>query len=524
MSFLLDALVLLASQAPGPAHPRSVPRLVVLIAVDQLRPDYLDRYRDQWTGGFRRLLDQAAYFPDGQQDHALTQTAPGHASMLSGRFPEHTGIPSNAHGVEDPTAALLGVTGTGASPRRFQGTELYDWIRARDSGARVLGVSRKDRSAILPVGRARGQVYWYVDGTFTTSRYYADTLPGWVTRFNARQGAQHLAGASWSPLLSADRYTEADSMPFENNGRDFVFPHEFPASADQTARDLPNFPWVDSLTLDLALEGVSAIQLGHRDGTDLLTISLSATDAVGHDFGPDSKELHDMLLRLDHWLGWFMDSLGVMVPTGQTLFVLTADHGVQSFPEWTTGVKHEPAGRVWMSDLARETATPLRQRYLTDFRFEFDDGLMTADLPLLRAHGIDLDSLANALAAKARIRPGVIRVFTPASLRAASPTDREARLWRHTLPPDVEWLFAAVVAPGYLLQSSGGSTSHGTTNRLDTTVPIAFWGPGIRPGRYPRPVNSVDIGPTLAALVGVTPTEPVDGVVLREVMTAPSTH
>jgi predicted AlkP superfamily pyrophosphatase or phosphodiesterase len=129
LPFICSAgLAALAVFHPVPARPR----LVVLIAVDQLRPDYLDRYRDQWTGGFRRLLDQAAYFPDGQQDHALTQTAPGHSTMLSGRFPSHNGIPSNALGVEDPSAALLGVTGTGASPRRFQGTELY----GLDPGAR----------------------------------------------------------------------------------------------------------------------------------------------------------------------------------------------------------------------------------------------------------------------------------------------------------------------------------------------------------------------------------------------------
>jgi Type I phosphodiesterase / nucleotide pyrophosphatase len=513
-------LAALAVSHAAPARPR----LVVLIAVDQLRPDYLDRYRDQWTGGFRRMLDQAAYFPDGQQDHALTQTAPGHASMLSGRFPAHNGIRSNARGVEDPTAPLVGVSGTGASPRRFQGTELYDWILTRDPDARVLSVSRKDRGAILPVGRAQGQVFWYVDGRFSTSRYYADTLPAWVIRYNQRQGAQHLAGATWTPLLSTDRYTETDSMPFENNGADFIFPHRFPTSPEKAAQELPSFPWMDSLTLDFALEGVPPVRLGRREGTDLLTLSLSATDAVGHAFGPDSRELHDMLLRLDHWLGWFMDSLGVLVPSSQTVFVLTSDHGVQSFPEWTTGVRHEPGGRVWLADLVRETAANLRLRYLTDFQFEFDDGLLTADLPLLRAHGVNVDSLANLLAEKARGRPGISRVFTPATLRAAPATDREARLWRHNLGPDAEWLFAAVVAPGFTWQSSGGSTSHGTTNRLDTTIPIAFWGPGIRPGRYGRPVNSVDIGPTLAALVGVTPTEPVDGVVLREVVTVPSTH
>ncbi|MEP7324480.1 MAG: alkaline phosphatase family protein [Gemmatimonadota bacterium] len=505
-----------------PPQPR--PRLVVVLMVDQLRPDYLDRYRDQWTGGFRRILDQAAYFPDGQQDHALTQTAPGHASVLSGRFPAHTGIPSNTRGVEDRAAPLLGSSGTGASPRRFHGTELYDWILNRDSSARQLSVSRKDRSAILLVGRVRGQVYWYNDGIFTTSRYYADVLPDWVTDYNARRGPQRLAGTTWTPLLSADRYSESDSMPYENDSADVSFPHRFPNTPELAAADLPSFPWMDSLTLDLALVGVTALQLGRHEGTDLLTISLSASDAVGHAFGPDSKELHDMLLRLDHWLGWFEDSLGVLVPSGRTIFALSSDHGVQSFPEWTTGTLGKAGGRVWLADLAQETAARLRRRYQTNFQFEFDDGLLTADLDLLRAHGIAVDSMASALAEKARGRPGVTRVFTPATLRAARSSDREARLWRHNLGPDSDWLFAAVLAPGFTWQASGGSTSHGTTNLLDTTVPIAFWGPGIRPGRYTRPVNSVDIGPTLAALVGVAPTEAVDGVALPEVVTRSSTH
>ena len=524
MNSILQMLALLGSQVPGPPHNPPAPRLVVLIVVDQLRPDYLDRYRDQWTGGFRRMLDQAAYFPEGQQDHALTQTAPGHASILSGRFPVHTGIPSNARGVQDPFAPLLEASGTGASPRRFQGTALYDWILTRDSAARVLSVSRKDRSAILPVGRARGQVYWFVNGMFTTSQYYADVLPDWVQQYNARQGPQRMAGQTWVPLLPADRYAEADSMPYENDGADFMFPHPLPTTPEAAGRNLPSFPWIDSLTLDIALEGVSVARLGRREGTDLLSIALSATDAVGHTFGPDSRELHDMLLRLDRWLGWFIDSLGVLVPSNQTVFALTADHGVQSFPEWTTGIRHGTGGRVWMDDLARSAGTRLRQRDHTDFAFEFDDGLLIADLALLRAHGIDVDSLASVLAEEARNRPGVLRVFTPATLRAAPASDREARLWRHTLSPNGDWLFAAVLAPGFMWQNSAGSTTHGSTNLLDTTIPIAFWGPGIPAGRYPRPVNSVDIGPTFAALIGVTPTEPVDGVVLREVVTGPVAH
>ena len=152
------------------AHPPP-PRLVVLLVIDQLRPDYLERYRAQWTGGFARLLREAAYFPLGMQDHALTETAPGHATLLSGREPGHVGIVSNNRGVLDPAFPVLGAKDEpGASPLRFRGTTLYDWMRAADPGVRLLAVSKKDRAAILPVGRARGPVFWYVDGRFKIGR------------------------------------------------------------------------------------------------------------------------------------------------------------------------------------------------------------------------------------------------------------------------------------------------------------------------------------------------------------------
>ena len=180
---------------------------------------------------------------------------------------------------------------------------------ARDSGTRALSVSRKDRGAILPIGPARGELYWYHGAGFTTSRYYTDTLPAWVRDFNARREPERLAGALWSLRLPPASYAEPDTMPLENGGRDFVFPHQLPSNPDSAAAALINFPWMDSLTLGLALEGVRALRLGTRASPDLLTISLSTTDAVGHAFGPDSRELHDHLLWLDLWLGQFLDSL-----------------------------------------------------------------------------------------------------------------------------------------------------------------------------------------------------------------------
>lgn len=515
----LLALGLAATRPALPAPDSTPPRLVVHFTVDQLRPDYFERFRSQWTGGFRRILEQAAFFSHARQDHAITETAPGHASLLSGRFPAHTGIYLNTRGVNDPESPLVGTTGPGASPFRFRGTGLYDWMLAHDSTTRVLSVSRKDRGAILPVGRALAPVFWYSGGRFTTSRYYGRELPAWVTRFNERGGAARFAGRQWDLLLPADQYTEPDSMPYENGGVDVTFPHRFPATGDSAALRMPSYPWMDSLIFALALEGVRELDLGSRPGhTDLLTVSLSTTDAVGHAFGPDSREIHDMLLRLDRWLGWFMDSLETMVPGREIVYSLGADHGVQSFTEFSAAHGTPGAERVWMADMARALNQEYRARYHVDFDFEFDSGILSADVDALRARGVNVDSLSRALAREAGRRPGVARVFTPATLKQAPDTDREAVLWRHSLPPEHGWLFAGVLKPGYTWQSSGGWANHGSTAVLDVTIPLAIWGTGVRPGHYDRPVRSVDLGPTLAQLIGVRATQPVDGVPIREVV------
>src|SRR5258706_213612 len=347
----------LSAGLAGPLSGQPTPpvKLVVLVAVDQMRAAYLARFASQWTGGFARIYNGGTVFEHGEQDHAATETAPGHSTMLSGRYPAHTGIALNSRGVQDPTAPILGVSNdtVGASPRRFRGTTLYDWMLARDPDVRVLSVSRKDRAAIFPIGRARAPVYWLNAGTFTTSRYYADSLPAWVQAFNRRIDVQQLSTTTWNLLLPDTAYSEPDSMGFENGGADFTFPHRPLTVPGGAARRLNQLPWIDSLTLAFGLEGAQALGLGRRGRPDLLSISLSTTDAVGHAFGPDSREIHDQLLRVDRWLGQFLDSLGRLVPQASIVVVLTGDHGVTSLPEYTVTVGHHPAGRVWLGGVAR---------------------------------------------------------------------------------------------------------------------------------------------------------------------------
>jgi hypothetical protein len=518
VTLLIAAIVAGGAAGQAPVVPPPT-KLVVLIAVDQMRADYLSRFAAQWTGGFARIYNGGTVFEHGQQDHAATETAPGHATMLSGRFPAHTGIALNNRGVQDRASPAIDTAAdtVGASPRRFRGTTLYDWMLARDPGTRVLSVSRKDRAAIFPIGRARVPVYWLFDGAFTTSRYYADTLPSWVQAFNARHDAARLSGMTWNLLLPDSAYPEPDSVPFENGGTDYTFPHHFSGLPGAAVRELNQTPWIDSLTLAFALSGVHALQLGSRAGPDLLSISLSTTDAIGHAFGPDSREIHDHLLRVDRWLGQFLDSLAQIVPATNTVLVLTADHGVTSLPEYAVLVRHQRGGRISLIGVARGATAALGHRVAGDFGLDADGGLITADLDALRSHRVDVDSLAAALAAETARLPGVAQVYTPRTLALAPRSDGNAELWRRLLPPDLGWLICAVGAPGYVW-SSGFSAEHGGAHPEDIAVPIAFYGPGIPAQKVERTVSTVDIGPTLAALVGVTPTEPIDGRVLPEVI------
>lgn len=521
-ALLAAASHILLAQAPAGRAEGDRPALVVFIAVDQLRGDYLDRFSSQLTGGLARFRNNSAYFPHAWQDHSITETAPGHATMLSGREPAHTEIISNNRGVPDELSPLIGSKATGASPRRFVGTTLYDWLRVRDPEVRVLSVSRKDRGAILTVGRARGDVYWFADGRFTTSRYYADTLPSWVTAFDDSIHLERLAGKRWDLLLPSNQYPEPDSVWVENAGTDFVFPHVLPP-VGQIAAKLQSYPQMDSVTLAFALDGVRRTGIGKRAlassaaGTmpDLVAISLSTTDAVGHAFGPDSREIHDQVLRVDRWLGDFMRELEREIPSARIVYALTGDHGVSPLPELEVP-RTGHGGRIWLSDIGSSAEQTLEARYATDFGIDFDNGLMFGDAAALRARGINADSLASAMVAEGTKRAGVRAGFTAATL--ATSADSAAVRWRRSLPPSLPYLAVFAAAPGFIWSPGKPTAEHGTPNAMTLSVPISFIGAAIPTGRHERLVRTVDIAPTLAALIGVKPTERLDGSPIAEVL------
>ncbi len=518
---LAGALVAGAAPVPLPSPPTPT-TLVVFVTVDQMRADYLPRFAPQLTGGLGRLIRGGAWFTDGDLDYANTETAVGHATVLSGRFPRHTGIVSNERGVPDSAAPLLGAQGPGASPWRFRGTTLIDWIRAHHPAARALSVSRKDRAAILPLGRARAAVFWYAepDGPFTTSTYYMDTLPAWVRAFNARRLPQRSAGRAWTLLRPDSAYPEPDSVPIEGGGRNFVFPHVLAADSARAARDVIQYPWMDQITLDFALAGVEAMGLGHGPATDLLAISLSSTDAVGHRYGPDSREIHDQILRLDRALGAFIDSLYRLRDSARIVIALTGDHGVGPFPELYAARTGGSTGHASLRQPITTIRDGLAARGVPAGAFRIESNTLWVDRASLRAAGVDVDSLVAAFADLARRVPGVARVDRLADLsRADTVHDAIARRWYHALPPDLP-IEAVVTLQPHWVWGRAADAQHGGPHDYDTHVPVVFYGPPFRPGRYPDPVRVVDMAPTIAAAIGVTPSGALDGDVLRAALPA----
>ncbi|MES2124709.1 MAG: alkaline phosphatase family protein [Gemmatimonadota bacterium] len=500
----------LAAQKPPvrtAAHPV---RLVVALVVDQMRPDYLDRFRGGLRGGLATLLREGVFFPNAEQDHAVVETAPGHSTMMTGRSPASVGIVSNDLGVPDPLFPLINSSATGASPRRFVGTTLLDWMLARDSAVRVLSVSRKDRGAILPIGRAKVPVYWFSKGQFTTSRYYADSLPAWVTAWNAQDPVGRLRGTAWTLERDAGEYAEADDRPFEVNGADRLFPHVLSNDSASALSEIEKRPWTDSLTLDFSFRGVKALGLGQRDGVDFLSVSLSTTDAIGHRWGPGSREMHDQILKLDRYLGLFFDSLATVVPPDQMIVTLTADHGVTEYPEAGAG------GHIVFSTQARALNRYARSRWRIDLGAGTEAGLLFGDAAALASRGVNTDSISAALAAEIGKLPGVRRVFTPRSLAAAPKTDLEAMRWRRQLVPGFGWFVAVVAEPHYTFGGSKAETTHGTINLDDVRVPLLFRVPGLPARRVERVVRTIDLAPSLAALLGIHPTERIEGVPLPE--------
>lgn len=497
-----------APTTPQPAKPR----LVVLISIDQFKEEYLGRYASQLTGGLARMAAGGARFTDAHHDHAITETAPGHATLLAGRFPRSTGIMLNREGVEDPNFPLVqGGYGPGASPLRFQGTTLADWMKAADGRTKTLSVSMKDRAAILPIGRSKSDVYWYsIDGRFLTSTYYRKDVPKWVQAFNDQNLVFGYAGKTWDLLLPESAYPEKDSVPLEMGGRNVTFPHKLSEDPVEVGSEIRVTPFIDDLVLAFALHGVQSMNLGAGPQTDLLSLSLSATDVIGHNYGPDSREMHDQVLRVDRAIGTFLDSLYRLRDSSTITVVVSADHGVGPIPELVTGVEPAPV-RANLYPLMRAVRAQLKAMKVDTFAVELDQQILLVNRGAFKK-AADLDSVVESFARAARGEPGIARVDRWSKILADSATDEISRRWAHQFPPQSNIDLVVTLTP---FSTWGGNVaSHGSPRDYDTQVPLIFFGAGVTAGKHPERVRTVDLAPTLASLLGVKMLEKVDGVAL----------
>jgi predicted AlkP superfamily pyrophosphatase or phosphodiesterase len=520
-SAVLAASCLALLGLPGAMRAQAAPKkpaLVVLVTIDQFRGDYLERFGPQLKGGIARLMRGGAVFTNAHHDHAITETAPGHATLLAGRFPRSTRIMMNAIGVADSSSPLVaGGFGTGASPARFAGTTLADWLHDANPQSRLLSVSMKDRAAILPIGRSRGDVYWYSpDGRFVTSKYYGDSLPAWVSAWNDRGLALGYGGKSWTLLLPESAYPERDSIPEESDGQAFTFPHALPADGYEAASLVRTTPFIDDIVVAFALEGVSKLKLGTGPGTDLLAVSLSATDVIGHRFGPDSREIHDQVLRVDRVVGTLLDSLYKLRDSTTITIAFTADHGAGTIPEIAPANVQPRPQRVKLAPALSAIRAGMPAVHLDSMTIDVDANLVFLDRNAFKAAKVNADSTLDALAKALRAVPGVERVDRFTKLLADSARDPIARRWAHQFPPNVPIEMIVTLTP--LSIFGGNVAAHASGRDYDSHVPLIFYGAGVKPGRTNEFVRTVDLAPTLAAIAGVKPSEKLDGVVLKKAL------
>jgi predicted AlkP superfamily pyrophosphatase or phosphodiesterase len=548
---LIAALAVLALAVPAFATSPS-PRLVLQITVDQLRGDLPGRYRDRLgEGGFRYLLENGTWYANAHYQHANTETAVGHATLVTGADPSRHGIVANdwinqksgafVYNTEDERHHIIGrepKAHEGVSPRNLLASTISDELVVHNGGrSRVFSVSVKDRGAILPGGHA-GKAFWFSksSGNFVTSTYYYNDYPAWVKQWNAAKPADAYKGKSWELLNDRATYVhgQMDDRPYEADlkplGR--IFPHPLGGDTKYFYLLLTLTPIGDMLTLDFAKTLVENEKLGQNDkgAPDYLQISFSSTDYIGHLFGPSSLETEDNILRLDRTLADLFQFIDEKVGLDKTLIVLSADHGAPEAPEYM-GALGLSTGRFafdWF-----KTEGPLTEALQKKFgRDDLISGhshpYLYLNLETISSAGLDLADVERFVADELMKIPGIAYAMTRGDLLAGriteSPVQNQIRRSFHPtrsgnihMVPQQYW-FLHSTEEAEKMGIGSIAAIHGSPWAYDTYVPIFFAGSGVPARIIGRRVAPTDIAPTLAAYLGVKPPSGSVGAVLTEVL------
>jgi predicted AlkP superfamily pyrophosphatase or phosphodiesterase len=520
------------AQSPSPAA-GARPRLVVAIAVDQLRADYMDRFRPFFgRSGFNLFLQRGARFASARYEHATTTTCPGHAVILTGSYGTVNGIIANnwydavagkeVYCAADTTVRLIGVDLEGRSPRNLKNATVGDLLKIGTGGrSKVVTVSAKDRSAIMMGGHLADAAYWMADTLFVTSTYYRQEMPAWARKFNGAEKVSSYFGKKWERLLPSAAY-------------DMVGPDDVAAEADEagTGRTFPHpiggadafdlSPFSNETVADFAMRAVAEEGLGRDTVPDLLGISFSANDRVGHAYGPDSHEVMDVTVRLDRTLARLFAFLDRTVGLGNVVMVLTADHGVAPLPEVFANL-HPGASPRRFNPAVVNTAVEaaLRARYgpapAPGWIIYHDQPHLYLNPAAVRARRTTIEDAERVAQAAIMSVPGVHEALTSADLATGRARGlRSAEVL--SFYPGRSGNIYYQMEPYILVDDEPTGTGHGTLWAYDQQVPLLFYGSRIVPGVRRTPAAVADIAPTLSALLGLTAPGGAQGRVLAEVL------
>ena len=527
------------------------PKLVLALVVDQFRYDFLERFEDLFVeGGLRRLMNGGAFFTNANYDYVPTYTAPGHAAIFTGSVPAINGIVGNewfdresgkrrvmvsdpnAHPVRSPAPdrdsgevngnprptvqpqAMPSSSGAGVSPRSLIGVTIGDQMRlATAFQSKVITASFKDRSAILPGGKRPNGAFWFdaSTGAFVSSDYYSKELPAWVNKFNAAVRPDKYFGARWDRLLpdAAYRRAQQTNLDAQRSGLGKQFPYTVTGGVDKPGPRFYNVfeytPFASEYLADFAKAAIAAESLGEDEYPDLLSISFSATDLIGHSYGPDSQEVEDAYLRLDRTVEDLLSYVDKGVGLKNTIVFLTGDHGVSPVPEYLIS-KGIDAGRVNPREITDAVNEALGAKYGNGAWVQalvndqlYLDGKLIADR---KAESRDAERIAGEAALK---NAGIANYYTRSQITEgrmpAGPIPRRVMNgFNRTRSGDV-WL---ITKPFHIMSDGAAlGTTHHSPYGYDTHVPVILFGWGIRAGRYSLECSPSDIAPTLSALLRI---------------------
>lgn len=521
-------------------------KLVLVIVVDQFRYDYLERFADLFgNGGFKRLMNQGAFFTNANYDYVPTFTACGHAAVFTGSIPAQNGIVGNVFFDRDigkvrtmviDEAAHL-VTSAGVSqragaptPRDLVGTTIGDQMRlATNFQSKVVTVSLKDRSAVLPGGQRPNGAFWYSDATgqFVSSDYYSKELPAWVRKFDAG-GADKYFGMKWDRVLPPEAYkrAQAENLPLQKSALGSKFPYVVTGGDEKPG---PKFysaltysPFGSEYLEEFGKAAIDAESLGADEFPDLFSISFSSPDLTGHYYGPDSQEIVDTYVRLDRVIADLLSFVDKRVGLANTIIAVTGDHGVLPVPEYLKSKGYD-SGRLNGREVIDAANKALGARFGEGkWIIGFVNDQLYLDQKLIaekKANAAEAERLAGEAALSVS---GVVNYFTRTQIMEGRvPAGPIARRVTNGFYPKRSGDVWIITKPLYFFSEGEIPTTHGSPYNYDTHVPIILVGSGVLPGRYNAACSPSDIAPTLAALLSVEPPAGRTGRVLIEALVGP---